>query len=1167
MLSIGRLGAAGGADYYLDKVANNVDDYYLGRGEAPGQWIGTTAEQLGLVGRVDGESLRNLLAGVSVSGEDMGARLSTNRRPGYDLTFSAPKGVSLLWALGPQDVRGEISDAHDRAVDAVLDHLSTAACFVRRGAGGRQLLEANGFICAAFRHRTSRAGDPQLHTHVVVPNLVEGVDGQWSALDGRYLYCWKKTAGTLYQSALRAELAPLGLRWQVRRSGLGELCDIPTAVLRTFSKRRIDIEAAMVERGVTSASAAEKAALATRARKPNSTAPFDLMRETWTAQLAEITYPDGNGGHRPASPGDLALDALGRGAAALPEPDQVEAVFRVLAGEGRVSLDDWEIDEQLAPDIRAMPLTMFGSTFSSRDALCAVARVFDVTPDRAVVLTSEFLERESVVRVLADPEAVAAAGMEQVRTKSGQLIPATSGDRRYTTTELLAAEERIIRSAVERIGEQAAQVAHDLVDQVVGRHPHLDGEQADGVRALLTSGNGYDLVIGQAGTGKSTMLRAARIGWEAAGFKVIGSAVAARAAADLEAGTGIPSSSLTQILADLKESSGLTSRHVIVVDEASMVGSRSLDKLRNHVDATGAKLVLVGDNRQLSSIDAGGALRTLSKELGTHVVTLTTNRRQVGDDQQWERDALVDLREGNVAPAVHAYVDHGRVTIAGTIDEARQRLIDDWWAVHHLHTTAILAVRRVDVRALNEMARARRQSIGELGQEIGVGDKTFSIGDRVVFERNQRVKDADRLDAGDGSSLVRIRNGTFATVVGVIDSTGEDRTRNPGTREGDATLQQGDVGRADESSARNEMEARQEESPALVVELNDGSRAILPHDYAKHSTSLGYAMTVFRSQGITVDHTFGLGGDCLTQEVGYTQLSRGRLSNNLYVTAPENPRWEVGHISEDARHTDEIDALVDALSRSREQTMAQDHLPSWPRGSSADLDASYRQHVSLGRWLSDHAPLDVTDQLADAYQRDLDARTAGQEERAARENLAVLAAAQRERNAWVARHQDEITAWSHLEGAIRRYEYRLGQAAAYSRPEYLTDLLGPLPGGITDTERWQAAAGAIEAYRSRWSIAAGETVDTEPTNPEQRAQWDKTAATLASTGFTRPIRTSGQGADQPGFSSLWDRVQTLGREREKADRDRVAAAQAPTWSWSRSRNSGHDRGRDDGFGL
>ena len=838
MLSIGRLGISGGAEYYLDKVANNVDDYYLGRGEAPGQWIGSAAQSLGLSGQVDADMLRNLLAGKSVFGDDLGARLSQERRPGYDLTFSAPKGISLLWAFGPDHVRDAISIAHDRAVGAVLDHLSTEACYARRGAGGQQLIEANGFIGAAFRHRTSRAGDPQLHTHVVVPNLVRGVDGQWSAPDGRHLFTWKMTGGALYRSALRTELAPLGLRWQVQRNGLSELRDVPKAILRAFSRRRADIEQAMEQRGSTSAAAAAKVALVTRERKPTVSIAGDVLRDGWVEQLSAVELPDGAGGTRPATADDLTA-ALGQEVTAPPEPGELEAVFRVLAGEGSVSLDDWEIDEQhladsgtpgtrlagegsvslddweideqhLAdsgtPGTRVLPVTLLGSSFSRRDAISAVARAFDVTPAEAVALTARFLDRDGVVRVLADP----GAGPEHVRTRSGHVVPATSGDRRYTTTELLAAEERIVAAAKVRVGAGCAQVGAATVDEVLAHHAHLDGEQAQGVRQLLTSGNGYDLVIGQAGTGKSTMLGAARIGWEEAGFRVIGTAVAARTAADLEGGTGIPSSSLTQLLADLREGGGLTSRHVIVVDEASMVGTRPLDQLRSYVDAAGAKLVLVGDNRQLSSIDAGGALRTLSAELGDHVVTLTTNRRQAGADQQWERDALVALREGDVTPAVEAYTEHGRVTITGTIDEARQRIVEDWWAVHHPQTTkdqatrdqttAILAVRRSDVAALNDMVRARRQAAGELGEELRIGAKAFSVGDRVIFEKNQRVQAAD---LGRASELLRLRNGTFGTVVAVLPSrekapterapAEQARTDNTLTREGDVPRTQGDV--------------------------------------------------------------------------------------------------------------------------------------------------------------------------------------------------------------------------------------------------------------------------------------------------------------------------------------------------------------------------------------
>ena len=676
------------------------------------------------------------------------------------------------------------------------------------------------------------------------------------------------------------------------------------------------------------------------------------------------------------------------------------------------------------------------------------------------------------------------------------------------------------------------------------------------MRTLLTSGNGYDLVVGQAGTGKSTLLATARIGWEQAGFRVIGTAVAARTAADLEAGTGIPSSSLTHLLADLREAGGLTSRHVIVVDEASMVGSRSLDQLRSSVDAAGAKLVLVGDNRQLSSIDAGGALRTLSQELGADVVTLTTNRRQVGADQEWEREALASLRSGDVVPAVHAYVDNGRVTITGSIDEARQRLVEDWWAVHRDHTTAILAVRRVDVRALNEMVREHRKSNGELGEDIRIGEKTFSVGDRVIFEQNQRVREPG---SESGAATVRIRNGTFATVVGVTAPahTGEPRAVS---REGDVARVEGDVGLTGEKEAPTDSERGSRRD--LVVKLDDGRQAVLPEGYVESSTSLGYALTVFRSQGITVDHTFGIGGDSLFQEAAYTQLSRGRLSNNLYVTAPENPRWEIGHRGDGTDRRDALDSLVDALGRSREQTMAVDRLPETTIPAPDDLPATYHDHAVLGAWLSDHAPPDVTDQLAAAMERDQWARITFRNRAGAAQDLARLAAAQRARNQWVDRHQEEISRWSRTESVLRRYEYRLGRAAAYSAPEHVTDLLGPLPDRLAATERWQAAAGAIEAYRSRWNVTGTTTIGPEPADPEQRDHWRTTVAAVGAAGFLGDQGSPGNGSERGSLASHWEAMQEADRARGEQNIDRTDSLDD---DWSPSRDS--DRSLGSGFGM
>ena len=435
--------SAGGAEYYLDKVANNVDDYYLGRGEAPGQWVGTAAEQLGLIGQVDAEASGISWPGCPPAESPWVSRLRPDRRPGYDLTFSAPEGRVVALGLRSRRYPRRHLRAHDRAVGAVLDQLSTEACFARRGQAGRELVEANGFIGAAFRHRTSRAGDPQLHTHVVVPNLVQGSDGRWSAPDGRHLYTWQKSAGTLYQSALRAELAPLGLAWQVRRNGLGEVARIPkTSCGRSRSAGPTSRRPWTT--GGDLGAAAETAALATRARKPDEEAHVDLLRERWPAQLASLPAPGRRRGSRPAGLDDLTT--LRRRAGRSPRARDLEACFSP-PRRARLSLDDWEIDEQRHPtpaalEARSMPVTLLGSTFSRRDAISAVARAFDVTPKEAVELTAELLDRDSVVRVLADP----GVAPDRVRTSSGQLVPTTSGDRRYSTTDS-AAEERITRSA------------------------------------------------------------------------------------------------------------------------------------------------------------------------------------------------------------------------------------------------------------------------------------------------------------------------------------------------------------------------------------------------------------------------------------------------------------------------------------------------------------------------------------------------------------------------------------------------------------------------------------------------------------------------------------------------------------------------------------------------
>lgn len=238
MLSVWKL-AHGQEAYYLEAVAQGVEDYYVG-GEAPGRWIASSDTMLGLVGKVSAEHRRAVLSGHDPSS---GTRLGQPHKvPGFDLTFRAPKSVSVLFGLGDPDTARQVRDAHGRAVEAALGFAERHTVWSRRGHGGVQQMRGEGLIAAAFRHRTSRNGDPHLHTHVLVPNMVLGADGGWATLDARWLYTSAKTIGYLYEAQLRQNLTvALGLKWGDVRNGIADIDGIPPDVLKAFSTRRADL--------------------------------------------------------------------------------------------------------------------------------------------------------------------------------------------------------------------------------------------------------------------------------------------------------------------------------------------------------------------------------------------------------------------------------------------------------------------------------------------------------------------------------------------------------------------------------------------------------------------------------------------------------------------------------------------------------------------------------------------------------------------------------------------------------------------------------------------------------------------------------------------------------------------------------------------------------------
>ena len=804
MLSIGKL-AAGQQGYYLNAVAKGVEDYYTGRGEVPGRWVGSGADEFGLAGRVGDEALHAVLSGEDPTTGEMLVR-GGRRVPGFDATFSAPKSVSLLFALGGSEVSAAAVDAHEAAVTAALDYLERHVAVGRRGFGGTTRVATSGLVAAAFRHRTSRLGDPQLHTHVLIANMARGVDGRWGALDGRLLYLHQRTAGFLYQAQLRAELTrSLGVTWRPAQQGMAEIAGVPPTVLRAFSQRRVEIEARMAERGATTARGAEVATLDTRRAKPPVAIDGDLRRG-WLARARELGFSTAE---------IAALVRPGR------EPDPPD----VTRGE------------------LGLVMTEHASHFDRRDVLRAIA-------ERAVEGVDVGDVEMRADRFVASPDCV-------------ELGPGVAGTR-YSTPELMRIEADLLESAERHRVDGAGVATPAALAGALAERPTLSDEQRSMVETLTTSGAGVEVVVGSAGSGKTFALDAARAAWQDSGHRVVGVALAARAAAELQAGSGIPSFTLDALLyhCESNRQAGLARNSVVVLDEAGMVGTRKLERLHQLTRDAKAKLVLVGDPRQLPEIEAGGAFIALARRLGS--IRLRANLRQ---RDPVERRALAELRARHVGVALARLTAHGRVTELPTAEQTRQTLVDDWHAASGSGSHAVMvALRRGDVADLNRRARHILAENGKLGtDELVAGDTAFAVGDRVIALRNNR--------------RLGLINGTLGTVTAI----------NPADR-------------------------------SLTLTATDSRTLAVPADYiADGHLNHAYAVSIHKAQGMTCDVALLLGDDRLYLEAGYTGLSRARHENRLYVVGTDEGDCHNGPHDE----YDEPD-IVRAMTRSAAQELATD---------------------------------------------------------------------------------------------------------------------------------------------------------------------------------------------------------------------------------------------------
>ncbi|MHB1445495.1 MAG: AAA family ATPase [Acidimicrobiales bacterium] len=494
-------------------------------------------------------------------------------------------------------------------------------------------------------------------------------------------------------------------------------------------------------------------------------------------------------------------------------------------------------------------------------------------------------------------------------------------------------------------------------------------------------------------------------------------------------------------------------------------------------------MVLVGDHHQLPAIDAGGAFRGLRARLGS--LRLSENHRQSRPGQAWERAALNHLRSGEVGAALGAYEGAGRMARFDTAAEAFAALISHWWEIHSRSpetTVAMMAVRNNEVAELNARARSLRTELGELGEELVVAKTgaAFAVGDRVVATENDH-----RLD---------ILNGLFGTV-SAIDS----------------------------------------QHCSLTVRTDRGGHLSIPawHLEAGH-LCLGYATTLHKAQGATVDVGLFLATDASYREAGYVALSRGRLANHVFALAPENARWEIGHGADGALIPDAMEALIASLSRSKAQALATEHLADMEVKGVESARRVWEARHRLGQELAASAPpdhhhradrLEIYISYAEARRTEAAKMVAGAETDLAKAAAAPrrerrdlvpdaeyrlahvrgrlagctaemgrlaseareLAEAARRREDWVEANADRIAAYREMGVRLAGWERGLGVRASYLRPRHVIDRIGPQPVAYAAGREWEMAAGAIEGYHQRWGIRPEMGLGAEP---EDLLQWN-----------------------------------------------------------------------------
>ncbi len=1129
------MSAGDGYKYLLRTVAAADGDrplstpltrYYAEAGTPPGRWLGSGLPALA-DGRVNAgsrvsEAQLELLLGM---GRDPGTGAPLGRaypeyaasdaspdRPnpepasptrrravaGYDFTFSLPKSASVLWAVSDANNQAIIAAAHHKAIDDVLAFMERELAATRAGEAGRDgavaQVEVTGLIAAAFDHFDSRAGDPQLHTHVVVSNKVRTVfDGKWRSLDGRPLHAAAVALSELHTAVFADHLSrALGVQWERRereadRNPAWAIAAVPEHLVSEFSSRsrHIDIEK---ERLIDEY-------VATHRRAPSKVTIIRLRQQATLAtrpekqlrSLAELTHE-----WRTRASRLLGLDATAWSRTAVsnqdaPKPMRGEDIERSILNQ---------LAEHVVEAASERRSTWTRWNLYAESARQTMGWRFATTEDREAIvgMIADAAERRSTR--LTPPELAVSPAEFRRADQTSVFRPRNSA--RYSSIALLDAEERLLAASHATDAPVVSVATLERAERARRNHEIVLGDdQRAALHAIASSARSLDLLIGPAGAGKTTAMHALRLAWEHEHGRgsVIGLAPSAAAARELADDLGIATENTAKWLHEHSQGRAtVRASQLVIIDEASLAGTLTLDRFSTLAIQAGAKVLLVGDWAQLQSVDAGGAFRMLVEARADAPELADVHRFR----DAWEKEASLDLRNGRLQ-ALDAYGAHDRI-VGGDADSMADAAYSAWLQDIASGMSSVLVAETGEaVATLNRRARADLilSGVVDATAEVSLRDESAaSIGDVIITRKNNR-----RLRSGRDW----VRNGARWKVVAV-------------RRDGSLRVQNTD---------------------------RAGARPLtLPGEYVAENVDLGYAVTAYRAQGITTDTAHAVVEPGTTRENLYVAMTRGRASNTAYVVVsrpddnhsarhpgdrPDVPARDIlagvlGHVGAELSAHETIAAEQEAwgsiaqLAAEYDTIAASAQRPRWTKliyacGLPANLaeatiesdafgalNAGLRRAEALGHDVETLLPRivaargfedaqDAAAVLHERLERFLTQPSSGSSRGSGRRLVAgLIPEAAGEMDAEMRRALDER---AHL---IEERASALGDSAVASGERWVA-LLGRVPVDPARAGVWRHQARIVAAYRDRYGVFEDDALGAPATSPNHRM--DAAAAAVA----------------------------------------------------------------------